>query len=132
MSANRLIYDKCAFNQQVDSSVKPLEYVLDNTAVVHCNPCRIMDGTTGGNQVSLVNGGISAQIDLESKLFGISSGPTNKCDLTHDKITADTSHLKTCKLYEKNSNGFEKGKQVQQRNLVTTCEQLNNSNNSNN
>ena len=124
MSSNRLIYDKCAFNQQVDASVKPLEYLLDNTAVIHCNPCRITEGVTGGNQVSMVNGGISAQVDLESKLFGISQGPTNKCDLTHDTINANTSHLRDCELYERNTNGYEKGVQVQQRNLVTTCNQF--------
>ena len=124
MSANRLIYDKCAFNQQVDASVKPLEYLLDNTSVIHCNPCRITEGVTGGNQVSMVSGGISAQVDLESKLFGISQGPTNKCDLTHYTINANTSHLRDCQLYERNTNGYEKGVQVQQRNLVTTCNQF--------
>lgn len=128
MSANRLIYDKCAFNQQVDASVKPLEYLLDNTAVVHCNPCRITEGVTGGNQVSMVNGGVGAQVDLESQLFGISQGPTNKCKLTHDKINTDKTHLRDCQLYEKNTNGYEKGVQISQRNLVTTCEQLNNGN----
>ena len=122
MSANRLIYDKCAFNQQVDASVKPLEYMLDNTSVVHCNPCRIEEGVTGGNQVSMVNGGISAQVDLESQLFGISQGPKNKCDLTHDTINSQTTHLRNCQLYQKNTNGYEKGVQLKQRNLVTTCE----------
>ena len=125
MSANRLIYDKCAFNQQVETSVKPLEYVLDNTAVVHCNPCRISEGVTGGNQVSMVNGGVAAQIDLESQLFGITS-PSNKCNLIHNNIDTTTNHLKSCQLYEKNTNGYNKGVQIQQRNPVTKCNQNNN------
>ena len=126
MSANRLIYDKCAFNQQVDASIKPLEYVLDNTAVIHCDPCRIIEGTTGGNQVSKVNGGVGAQVDLESQLFGIGSGPANKCNLEHKKLNANKTHLRDCQLYERNTNGYDKGVQIKQRNLVTTCEQLNN------
>ena len=101
MSANRLIYDKCAFNQQVKTSIKPLEYVLDNTAVVHCNPCRITEGVTGGNQVSIVNGGVAAQVDLESQLFGITS-PSDKCNLIHNSINTTGNHLKDCQLYELN------------------------------
>lgn len=125
MSANRLIYDKCAFNQQVKTSVKPLEYVLDNTAVVHCNPCRITEGVTGGNQVSMVNGGVAAQVDLESQLFGITS-PSDKCNLIRNSINTTGNHLKGCQLYEKNTNGYNKGMQIQQRNPVTKCNQNNN------
>jgi len=125
MSANRLLYDKCAFNQQVETSAKPLEYVLDNTSVVHCNPCRITEGVSGGNQVSMVNGGVAAQVDLESQLFGITS-PTNKCNLIHNNINSSTNHLKSCQLYEKNTNGYIKGEQILQRNLITQCDQNNN------
>lgn len=102
MSANRLIYDKCAYNQQVDSSIKPLEYVLDNSSAIHCNPCRITHGTTGGNQVNIPSGGRVGQIDLESQLFNLNSR-SSKCEpCENKKINNKSNSLNTCELWQLN------------------------------
>lgn len=112
MSANRLIYDKCAYNQQVDESIKPLEYVLDNSSAIHSNPCRITHGTTGGNQVNITSGGRLGQIDLESQLFNLNSR-SSKCDPCENKnVKVNSTNLNTCELWQLNRIGSLPGKNL--------------------
>lgn len=68
MSSNRLTYDNCAYCQKLKQSTFPNNYAMYRGKYVNDNPCRIMLGQVGGNQVSLYTGNM---VDLESDLIGI-------------------------------------------------------------
>ena len=65
---NRLIYDKCAYQQKLNSSTAPGNYIMYPGKYEHCSKCRIQLGQVGGNAVSLYDGNM---VDLESDLFNI-------------------------------------------------------------
>lgn len=65
---NRLIYDTCAYTEQLNQSVSPLSYMLDPIKYEHCNKCRIELGLVGGTAVSHVSGSL---VDLENNLIGL-------------------------------------------------------------
>ena len=68
MSSNRLIYDTCAYKQNLEQSVGPLAYQLYPGRFENCNKCRIELGTVGGTAVSHIKGNL---VDLEGDLLGI-------------------------------------------------------------
>lgn len=68
MSSNRLIYDKCAYEQKLNVSTGPGAYTMYPGKYEHCAKCRMQLGQVGGNAVSLYDGNM---VDLESDLFGI-------------------------------------------------------------
>ena len=78
MSSNRLIYDTCAYKQNLEQSVGPLAYQLYPGRFENCNKCRIELGTVGGTAVSHIKGNL---VDLESDL----KGTTRKASLCPEK-----------------------------------------------
>ena len=67
MSSNRLIYDKCAYQEVLNKSRDVLDYSLYSGKYENCAKCRIELGVSGGNNVSLLSGNL---VDLESDLRG--------------------------------------------------------------
>lgn len=67
MSSNRLIYDSCAYQKNLQQSTSPLDYMLYTGKYENCAKCRIEFGVVGGNGVSLFSGNL---VDLESDLRG--------------------------------------------------------------
>lgn len=68
MSSNRLTYDGCSYEQRLNQSMGPGNYVMYPGKYENKNMCRIQLGQVGGNGVSLYDGNM---VDLESNLFGI-------------------------------------------------------------
>ena len=75
MSSNRLIYDSCAYQKNLQQSVGPLDYALYTGKYENTAKCRIEFGVVGGNGVSLYSGNL---VDLESDLRGQTQKAT-KC-----------------------------------------------------
>ena len=75
MSSNRLIYDSCAYQKNLQQSTDPLQYALYTGKYEITAKCRIELGTVGGNAVSLFNGNL---VDLESDLRG-QTRPNSLC-----------------------------------------------------
>ena len=67
MSSNRLIYDSCSYEKNLQQSMGPGEYALYTGKFENCAKCRIEFGVNGGNGVSLFSGNL---VDLESDLRG--------------------------------------------------------------
>lgn len=67
MSSNRLIYDSCAYQKELQQSTDPLNYMLYTGKFENSAKCRLELGQVGGNGVSLFNGNL---VDLESDLRG--------------------------------------------------------------
>ena len=67
MSSNRLSYDACAYQKDLQQSTSPLDYALYTGKYENCAKCRIEFGVVGGNGVSLFSGNL---VDLESDLRG--------------------------------------------------------------
>ena len=67
MSSNRLSYDSCAYQKNLQQSTSPLDYMLYNGKYENSAKCRIEFGVVGGNGVSLFSGNL---VDLESELRG--------------------------------------------------------------
>jgi len=68
MSSNRLIYDKCEYEQKLNVSTGPGNYTLYQGKYDNSSKCRIEFGQVGGYGVSLYDGNM---VDLESNLLGI-------------------------------------------------------------
>lgn len=75
MSSNRLIYDKCAYQKELNQSVGPFAYSMYPGKYENCAKCRIELGQVGGNGVSLFSGNL---VDLESDLRG-QTRPASLC-----------------------------------------------------
>ena len=67
MSSNRLIYDDCAYRQNLRQSQGPNAYLLDVVKYENCQKCRVDLGVVSGAAVSHINGNL---VDLESELRG--------------------------------------------------------------
>lgn len=67
MSSNRLIYDACAYKENLERSTGSLEYLLDPVKYENKKKCRHEFGLVAGQDVSLAKGNL---IDLESDLRG--------------------------------------------------------------
>ena len=76
MSSNRLMYDQCAYEQNLNQSTGPGNYLMYPGKYEHCKKCRIQLGQVGGNGVSLYDGNM---VDLESDLLGIDK-PASLCN----------------------------------------------------
>lgn len=90
MSSNRLIYDTCAYKQNLNQSTSPLSYTLSTDRYENCNKCRMELGLVGGTNVSHIKGNL---VDLETELRGItrkaslcsSQKYNNKCAASDDE-----------------------------------------------
>tara|TARA_A100001015_G_C14502586_1_gene523538 strand:- start:174 stop:587 length:414 start_codon:yes stop_codon:yes gene_type:complete len=67
MSSNRLIYDSCAYQKELQQSTSPLDYALYTGKFENTAKCRVEFGVVGGNGVSQFSGNL---VDLESDLRG--------------------------------------------------------------
>lgn len=67
MSSNRLIYDTCAYKQELQQSTSPLSYVLNPQKYESCSKCRHELGLVSGPTVSIIRGNL---VDLENDLRG--------------------------------------------------------------
>ena len=67
MSSNRLKYDSCAYQKELQQSTSPLDYALYTGKYENTAKCRIEFGVVGGNGVSQFSGNL---VDLESDLRG--------------------------------------------------------------
>ena len=113
MSSNRLIYDTCAYKQDLHETMIPLDLVLDPIMYVSSNPCAHQFGIVNGNDVSVVED----PVQLESELKGITRhnsrcvkfkyqptrehtnlilGPKPGC--TPTSLNVDMKHLPTCQM----------------------------------
>jgi hypothetical protein len=113
---NRMIYDACAYNQDLAQSVNPLAYVLDPVKYENCGQCRMELGIVGGTAVSHVSGNL---VDLENDLRNQNrpnthcpsykyAPPTDKYlqgkeyikPVCHPKIDTTLKHLKPCQMVD--------------------------------
>ena len=94
MSSNRLIYDSCAYQKELQQSTDPLDYALYTGKYENSAKCRIELGSVGGNGVSLFNGNL---VDLESDL----RGQTREASLCPSK-----HYQPECDSCEGNTNGI--------------------------
>jgi len=67
MSWNKLKYDSCAYNKELNEQLNEFKYIMDDSKYVNCNKCRMVKGIVGGNDVSQISGNL---VDLESDLRG--------------------------------------------------------------
>ena len=74
MRYNRLLYDKCAFNETLQINNNSLNYNVDLVKFENPNKCRPDIGILGGCQVSHIRGNM---IDLENELRGQGNIPEN-------------------------------------------------------
>ncbi len=98
MSSNRLMYDKCAYENQLKQSTSPLDYNLYTGKFENSAKCRIEFGTVGGNGVSLFSGNL---VDLESDLRGQSRLQSNCPSTQYNPLKAgrnDLKHQPACQI----------------------------------
>lgn len=113
---NRLIYDSCSYNTDLQQSVAPLTYILDPIRYENCQKCRPELGVVGGTAVSHINGNL---VDLENDLRG-QNRPATRCPsykyvppqgntlqgkeyikpVQHPTIDTSLSHLRPCQMQQ--------------------------------
>lgn len=113
---NRLIYDSCSYNTELQQSVAPLSYILDPVRFENCQKCRPELGVVGGTAVSHINGNL---VDLENDLRG-QTRPVTKCPsykytppqgnllqskeyikpVVHPDIDISMKHLRPCQMQQ--------------------------------
>lgn len=113
---NRMIYDSCAYEQNLAQSVTPLGYVLDPIKYENCGKCRMELGIVGGTAVSHVRGNL---VDLENDLRN-QNRPNTLCPsykftpqegpfiqgkeyikpVCHPKVDTRPVHLKPCQMVD--------------------------------
>ena len=111
---NRLRYDSCSYNADLNQSVAPLSYILDPVRFENCQKCRPELGLVGGTAVSHINGNL---VDLENDLRG-QNRPATKCanykylpptgnvlqgkeyikPVQHPEIDLSMKHLRPCQF----------------------------------
>ena len=79
MSSNRLMYDTCAYQKELDQSTGPLSYTLNPMKYENCSKCRMELGLVGGTAVSQIKGNL---VDLENDLRG-QTRPASNCPSKH-------------------------------------------------
>jgi hypothetical protein len=87
MSSNRLIYDKCAYGQKIQSSTDPLSYQLFTGKFENCGRCNKTQTYSGqyencGTTACYKNNKTLLRVDVESDLRGI------------DRVASQCSSLK--------------------------------------
>ena len=99
MSSNRLSYDACAYQTNLQQSTSPLDYMLYTGKYENCAKCRIEFGVVGGNGVSLFSGNL---VDLESDLRGqtriASSCPSTMYNPNTQKGGQKMVHQPSCQM----------------------------------
>lgn len=75
MSFNRLKYDKCAYQFELNQSMGTADWIMDPNRFENTNKCRVEFGLVGGTNVSHAKGNL---VDLESDLIG-TTRVTSKC-----------------------------------------------------
>lgn len=113
---NRLIYDSCSYNAELQQSTAPLSYILDPIRYENCQKCRPELGIVGGTAVSHINGNL---VDLENDLRG-QTRPATKCaaykylppqgntlqgkeyikPVVHPEIDTSMRHLRPCQFQQ--------------------------------
>ncbi len=118
MSQSRLSYDDQVYNENVKQSTGTLGYILNPIRYVNCRKCRIEQGITQGQDVSITPGNI---VDMESDLSGRTrlnskydcnayrpkcSKKGHKCKTDSgipydcDECQPDKLHLKSCSIVD--------------------------------
>lgn len=108
MSNNRLLYDKCVFNQEQQKYTNSLEYIINPTKYENDKKCLHQFGLLGGSTVSEIAGN---KTDLESVLKGLGSTSSNCVNSTnkviiegtargneHREVDTTLKHLNTCQM----------------------------------
>ena len=90
MSYNRLRYDQCAYNTEINQSVGPLEYLLNPMKYENCPKCRHEFGLVGGTNVSNIKGNL---VDLENDLRGQTRQNTKCPNLKYQPTEGNTIHI---------------------------------------
>ena len=113
---NRLIYDSCSYQTDLNQSVAPLSYILDPVRYENCQKCRPELGIVGGTAVSHINGNL---VDLENDLRG-QNRPATRCPsyqyvppsgnvlqgkeyikpVQHPAIDTSMKHLRACQMQQ--------------------------------
>lgn len=95
----RNMYDNETYKKRMLESTEPLEYIMNSYKNKHTNNRMNLNGTIGGNNVSIIKGNI---IDLESKLRGTDSKLQKHIVENELKgINLKLKHLKTVQLIDK-------------------------------
>jgi len=102
MSFNRLEYDTCAYEQELNQSTGAGRYVLNVPSVSNCEPCYASDPRYGQVQQgsSTVGKSIYKNVDVESDLLG-QTRLASKCQTQNFMPSCETpelSHYKDCPL----------------------------------
>lgn len=111
---NRLLYDSCAYDKQLQQSTDPLSYVINPLKYESCSKCRMELGIVGGTAVSHVKANL---VDLENDLRlqtrpnthcpsykylppkdGILQGKEYIKPVVHPVIDTNMRHLKPCQM----------------------------------
>lgn len=116
MSWSRLSSDACAYNTDLNQSVRPLQYRLDPVQFYRHDKCRNELGLLGGPAVSHVNANL---LDVENDLIGLTR-PATHCPsyqfqpqtsgdykegqeyikpVCHPKIDMTLKHLPSCQMF---------------------------------
>lgn len=111
-----MIYDECAYKQDLAQSVNPLGYILDPIKYENCGQCRMELGIVGGTAVSHISGNL---VDLENDLRN-QNRPNTRCPsykyqpptdnflqgkeyikpVCHPMIDTTPKHLKPCQMVD--------------------------------
>ena len=102
MSFNRLEYDTCAYEQELNQSTGTGRYVLNVPSVSNCEPCYASDPRYGQVQQgsSTVGKSIYKNVDVESDLLG-QTRLASRCQTQNFMPSCEApelSHYKDCPL----------------------------------
>jgi hypothetical protein len=100
MAFTHLIYDSCAYKNDLAQEVGTFAYMVDDCRYVHKNPARIEFGIVGGNDVSIVGSGkgrngASSMVDLESDLKG-QTRLASRCPTLYYQNPCPKGDMATC------------------------------------
>jgi len=93
MSSNRLSYDQCAYQKDLEQSTNPISYVLNPIKYENCNKCRMELGIVGGTAVSHIRGNL---VDLENDLRGQTRVQSSCPDRQYQKPCGPEVDINSC------------------------------------
>lgn len=93
MAFTKMMYDTCAYRNELAQEVGSFAYVIDDCRYVHKNPRRMEFGIVGGNDVSIIGGNL---VDLESDLKG-QTRLASKCPTLYYQNPCPAGDMNTCK-----------------------------------
>jgi hypothetical protein len=94
MAFTHLIYDTCAYKNDLAQEVGTFAYMVDDCRYVNKSPSRVNFGIVGGNDVSIV--GKNAMVDLESDLKG-QTRLASRCPTLYYQNPCPNGDMNTCK-----------------------------------